>query len=200
MESLVHHNTPKLQKLQKKDLAPERWVDAHGDYLFRFAMSRLQDRSLAEDLVQETFLEALRCRESFEGRASERTWMVGILRHKVVDLIRKRSREKVDHDDGSFDDLSDTYFDDKGHWVLKPSKWGNNPSDLLEKREFWSLLLQCLSELPRKAADAFVLRELEEWPYEGLSENMGMSANSLGVMLYRARMRMRGCLELKWLK
>jgi RNA polymerase sigma-70 factor (ECF subfamily) len=196
MEALVNDNTPVLQKLE---IAPEKWMDAHGDYLFRFALSRLQDRSSAEDLVQETFSEALRSRQSFQGRASERSWMVGILRHRIVDYIRKRSREKVDHDNGSFEDLSEEYFDDKGSWVLKPSRWGNNPLEVLEKKEFWSVLLQCLSELPRQAADAFVLRELEELPYEDLSETMGISTNNLGVILYRARMRLRGCLEVNWL-
>jgi len=185
---------------QKQEVAPDKWLDAHGDYLFRFALSRLQERAIAEDLVQETFLEALRSQQSFQGRASERSWLIGILRHRIVDYIRKRSRENTNHDDGLFERLSEEYFDDKGSWALKPAKWGNNPSEVLEKKEFWSVLLQCLSKLPRKAADAFVLRELEEWPYEELSENMSISANNLGVILYRVRMLMRGCLEQNWLR
>ncbi len=197
MEALMNHDA---STSRKQEAAPEKWVDAHGDYLFRFAMSRLQDRTIAEDLVQETFLEALRSQQSFQGRASERSWMVEILRHRIVDFIRKRIREKVDHDDGSFENLSEEYFDDKGSWALKPSMWGNNPLEVLEEKEFWSVLLQCLSGLSRSAANAFVLRVLEEWPYEELSENMSISTNNLGVILYRARMQIRGCLESNWIK
>lgn len=196
MEALVNDNTPVSQK---HEIAPENWVDTHGDYLFRFAFSRLQDRTSAEDLVQETFLEALHAKDAFQGKSSERTWLVSILRHKIVDHIRHVSREHVDHNGISFEDQPEEYFDEKGNWVLKPSNWGNNPSQILENKEFWSVLERCMSQLPTNAAHAFVLRELEELPYEDLSETMGISTNNLGVILYRARMRLRGCFEVNWL-
>jgi len=102
---------------------PETWVDQYGDYLYRFALSRLRDRAAAEDLVQETFLAALHARENFKGRSSVTTWLAGILKHKIIDHFRKESREQPVEDVEPFTPTFDDLFDEKGKWKIGPSKW-----------------------------------------------------------------------------
>jgi len=177
---------------------PENWVGHYGDILFRYALRRVQRRDVAEDLVQETFLAALRARERFEARALERTWLLGILRHKIVDYIRRVSRERPLENELSPDDVSEDFFDEKGMWTVKPSRWYGDPLEVLQEKEFWDKLTGCLAELPNRMAHAFALRELEEQDVEEVSQALGVTSNNLGVLLYRARQRLRHCLELKW--
>jgi RNA polymerase sigma-70 factor (ECF subfamily) len=178
---------------------PETWVESYGDYLFRYARHRVQNRDVAEDLVQETLMAALRTRDGFEGRSSERTWLLSILRHKMIDYIRKASRERPTDNGLSPDDLSEEFFDEKGMWAVRPSRWDTDPGRVLEKKEFWEKLMECLAELPKRMAQAFSLRKLEQMDSEEVSETLEVTSNNLGVLLYRARLRLRRCLEVKWL-
>lgn len=179
-------------------LEPEAWVDEYGDYLFRYAFRRVLNRDTAEELVQETFVSALAARKRYEGRASERTWLLSILKHKIVDYIRKVSREGPAVSGNSNDQHADDFFDERGRWAVKPSRWQSDPRKVAENKEFWNAFTQCLAELPRKAAHAFVLRELEEYNGEEASHIMETSVNHVGVLLYRARLRLRRCLEMNW--
>ena len=178
---------------------PESWVEHYGDILFRYALRRVQKRDVAEDLVQETFLAALRARERFEARASERTWLLGILRHKIVDYIRRVSRERPFENELSPEDVSEDSFDEKGMWTVKPSRWYGDPLKVLQEKEFWDKLMVCIAELPNRMAHAFALRELEEQDVEEVSQALEVTSNNLGVLLYRARQRLRHCLEVNWL-
>ena len=177
---------------------PEAWVDEHGDYLFRYALRRVLKRDLAEDLVQDTFSAALGARERYEGRASERTWLLSILKHKIIDYIRKESREGTAINGNPNDQQSDDFFDERGRWAVKPSRWENDPRKVAENKEFLKVFTDCLAELPRKVAHAFVLREIEEHNGEEASEILKTSVNHVGVLLYRARLQLRRCLELNW--
>ena len=177
---------------------PERWVDQYGDYLFRFALSRLPDSAVAEDLVQETFLAALHARENFKGRSSVTTWLTGILKHKIIDHFRKESREQPVEDVEPFAASLDDLFDEKGKWKIGPSKWTVSPLELYEQKEFWRILALCLSELSDRLARIFTLRELEELSTKEICKVFDISATNCWVMLYRARMLLRGCLEIKW--
>ena len=177
---------------------PEIWVDQYGDYLFRFALSRLRDRSAAEDLVQETFLAALHARENFKGRSSVTTWLTGILKHKIIDHLRKGSREQPVEDVESFTPTLDDLFDEKGKWKIGPSKWNVSPMELYEQKEFWRILALCLSELSDRLAQIFTLRELEELSTKEICKVFDISATNCWVMLYRARMLLRRCLEINW--
>ena len=177
---------------------PETWVDQYGDYLYRFALSRLQESAAAEDLVQETFLAALHARKNFKGRSSVTTWLTGILKHKIIDYFRKENRNQPVEDVEPFITSLDDLFDEKGKWKIGPSKWTANPTELYERKEFWRILTQCLSELSGRLAQIFRLRELEELSTEEICKVFDISATNYWVILYRARMLLRRCLEINW--
>ncbi|MBW2437745.1 MAG: sigma-70 family RNA polymerase sigma factor [Desulfobacterales bacterium] len=178
---------------------PESWVDNYGDFLYRFALARVKDQSIAEDLVQETFLAALRARENFQGQSTGRTWLTAILKHKIVDHIRKKIREPSTDKIETLTDASDPDFDDRGEWSIRPGKWVVNPGNLYEQKEFLDVLYHCLAELPERLAEAFIKREMEGLSTEKICKELGITATNSWVMLYRARMSLRRCLENRWL-
>lgn len=177
---------------------PSDWVDRYGDYLFRYAMLRLRDRSAAEDLVQETFLAALKARHSFSGDSSEGTWLVGILKHKIADHFRRRSREVPLPGGDLPDPPGDDPFDAGGRWATGPAEWGGNPADLVRQKAFVDQLKKCLSGLPPNHANAFTLREIEGADTEEICKVLNVTATNLWVILHRARMQLRRCLETHW--
>jgi RNA polymerase sigma-70 factor (ECF subfamily) len=177
---------------------PETWVDQHGDVLYNYALSRMKDPTIAEDLVQETLLAALKERKGFEGRSSLRTWLIAILKHKIIDYHRKRSREQPSDDQEPGVGSSDAFFDEKGNWMSRPAKWTTDPTELLEQKEFWEVFTHCLSDLPVRQAQALQLREMDGLDCAGICNVMEITSSNCWVMLYRARMNMRRCLEANW--
>jgi len=178
---------------------PSEWVDRYGDYLFRYAMLRLRDRSRAEDLVQETFLAALKERNSFSGDSSEGTWLVAILKHKIVDHFRRQSREVSLPDGGLPDSPGDEPFDANGHWTAGPAEWGGNPADLFRQKKFLEQLTKCLDALSPNLANAFTLREIDGADTKEICKVLRVTETNLWVILHRARARLRECLETHWL-
>ncbi|MEW6720255.1 MAG: sigma-70 family RNA polymerase sigma factor [Thermodesulfobacteriota bacterium] len=178
---------------------PSEWVDRYGDYLFRFAMLRVRDRSLAEDLVQEAFLAALRGRDSFSGESSEATWLAAILKHKIADHFRGQSREAPLFGEDPPDPAVDAPFAADGHWKTGPADWGENPEELLLRKDFRDQLAKCLDALPPALANAFTLREVDGEDTKGICKVLGVTETNLWVILHRARARLRKCLEARWL-
>lgn len=179
---------------------PEDWVNQYGDYLFRFAVRRVENQELAEDLVQETFLAALQARDRFVGTSTEKSWLVGILKHKLIDHYRKRSRESVSDDVGWLEAAGEGegVFDQDGNWNLNhatPKESPSDPSNLLERKEFWQGLNQALSELPPRMAKAYWLREVDGFTTNEICEMLHITPANLWVILSRARMRLRNSLE-----
>jgi RNA polymerase sigma-70 factor (ECF subfamily) len=177
---------------------PSEWVQRYGELLFGYAMVRVNRREAAEDLVQETLLAGLSAREQFEGESSEQTWLVGILRRKIADYFRKRSRERVFALDESAEFRVSDEFDQRGHWSYRPARWPNNPARTLEDREFWAVFEDCLSKLPPALGEPFRFREFERLGAEEVCNVLGINATNLRVRLYRARTLLRRCLELHW--
>lgn len=175
---------------------PSTWVDAHGDRLFRYALSRIRDERAAEDLIQDTFLTAFKSRDKFKGESSELTWMIGILRNKIFEHLRKQSRE-VPLDAGADDDEREEALFDGRHWRADaaPRDWGSDPQKNAESSEFAAALRACLDALTPAVARAFVLREMEGVGHQESAEALGVPPGRLAVLLYRARMRLRKCLE-----
>lgn len=182
---------------------PDAWLEKHGDALFRYAMLQLRDATLAEDAVQETLLAALEARSRFSGKSSERTWLTGILKHKIIDLIRRSSREtgfeNIDEQAASgLDDLTDTLFDERGEWVAAPHDWGN-PETVLEQKRFREIFALCMKSLPPQLAMIFSLREISGMATEEICKDLAITSTNSWVMLYRARLGLRQCLEMRWL-
>jgi len=178
---------------------PESWVDYYGDFLYRFALSRIKDPAVAEDLVQETFLAALRGRENFKGHSAGRTWLVAILKHKIVDYIRKKIREPSSDKIEVLTDQTDPDFNEQGEWQLRPSKWAVNPGRIYEQKEFLDVLYRCLAGVPERLAEAFMMREMDGLSTAEVCKALDITATNSWVMLYRARMSLRRCLEDSWL-
>jgi RNA polymerase sigma-70 factor, ECF subfamily len=176
------------------------WLAEHGDYLYRYALARLRDPHLAEDAVQETLLAALQG-SGFAGKASARTWLTGILKHKIIDHFRRQQRETpLETPDELADDATgaDDYFAEDGHWNEPPQSWGD-PGSLLQQDQFLQTLQECMDRLPKNLARIFLLREVEETDNEEICKELEISATNAWVMLYRARMGLRKCLEMNWL-
>jgi RNA polymerase sigma-70 factor (ECF subfamily) len=171
----------------------------YRDYLCRFALIHLRDPARVDDVVQETLLAAMESRTRFTGRAQVRTWLTGILKHKIMDVFRRQSREApvpVPEADEDFDEL---YFDaqDRDHWRDAPQAWVD-PEQSLEQKRFFEVLDACSKLMPAQTARVFVMRELMGLETDEICKELGISANNCWVLLYRARMSLRQCLEIRW--
>jgi len=176
----------------------------HRDYLVRFARVHLRDPARAEDVVQETLLAAMENRAGFSGKAQLRTWLTGILKHKIVDVFRRQKREAPDGGaDGvgpeADEAFADLYFDPgrQDHWRSAPQAWGD-PEQSLEQKRFWEVFDACSKQMPAQTARVFLMRELMGLETEEICKELGITPNNCWVMLYRARMNLRQCLESRW--
>jgi RNA polymerase sigma-70 factor (ECF subfamily) len=175
-------------------------VDNYGDYLYSFALYRIQDDSLAQDLVQDTLTAALQAKERFKGTSSEKTWLTGILKHKIMDFLRKKYREPVFEDNILESQAIHDCFDDQGKWKTGPEEWASNPERLLEQKSFLSIVQKCLQDLPKRSARALALRELEGETTKIICKVLNITTTNCWVILHRARFLMRKCIETNWLE
>jgi RNA polymerase sigma-70 factor (ECF subfamily) len=173
---------------------------AHRRYLLRVARLQLRDADLAEDVVQETIVAAVDAREGFTGRSSVKTWLTGILKHKIVDAIRQKQRQPIIAatlgDETNLDEF-DPLFKDNGAWEAPPADWGD-PENALSRAEFMGIMDLCLERLPPNTARVFLMREVLELETHEICKELAITANNLWVILYRARMALRQCLEQNW--
>jgi RNA polymerase sigma-70 factor (TIGR02943 family) len=176
-------------------LKPEYWVERYGDMLFRFALQRVDDIAVAEDLVQESLLAALKAKDRFQGQSTEKTWLFAILKHKLIDFFRSKKKAAADIEVDAIAQTSEHYFNEDGTWRIQPTHWGSNPHDAYEKKEFQDMLYRCLSKLPQRLADSFIYREIEGLDTKEICKKLNITATNCGVMLYRARMALRGCID-----
>lgn len=190
-----------LNKSDKKQRThPSKWVNEYGDYLYLFAYSRVNSKEIAEDLVQETFLSALKGLSSFRGESTELTWLSSILRRKVIDHYRKSSIRK-ETPASQFSTPFQDGNDEEGHWIMEraPKDWQAKTEDPMQGREFQKIMDLCLSLLPDKWKSVFVLKVLEEMQSEAVCKELGCTTSNLWVILHRARLQLRECIENKWL-
>jgi RNA polymerase sigma-70 factor (ECF subfamily) len=154
--------------------------------------------------VQETFLAALKAYANFERRGSERTWLVGILKHKITDHFRRVAREAPIGEQGDDAPEHNEFFERTdewgGHWNndYAPVDWQATPAELIERTDFWRVFGDCLSPLPPRTANAFTMREVDGFKSEEICEILNVTVNNLWVMLHRARLHLRNCLEVNW--
>ena len=180
-------------------LDPATWLDRYGDIMFRYALARVRDNATAEDLVQDALLAAIGALDSFKGGSTEQTWLIGILRHKVLDYFRKSAREQpIEFDRNQSSTEHDADFDEQGSWAVPIADW-RTPEKSVERDEFWQILRGCLDTLPDNLRTVFSLRELDGLETDQLMETLDISTkNNLWVMLSRARKGIQKCLQDKW--
>ena len=188
-----------LQNLADSQVAnadPERWLEDYGDYLYRYALSRLRDGTAAEEVVQETFLAGIRFQDRYSGEGAERAWLLGILKRKIVDYVRMRNRYDRD---GSWEDSNDPsaqLFDQNGRW--KTDAFAAAPPDQLESQEIWDVVNNCLQHLPKGQADVFVLSVMEEMDSDQICSELDITPSNLWVRLHRARLALAKCVSARW--
>ena len=170
---------------------PCEWLTAHGDYLFNLAVGQVRDATVAEDLVQETFLAALRARERFSGRSSDRTWLVGILRHKIYDHLRRLCRERPVYRADESVSADHEAWDESVLWAHDVATECVEPSRRMELAEFREALEVALGKLPPRIAQVFQMDEMEERPNREVCDKLKISESNLWVMLHRARRQLR---------
>jgi RNA polymerase sigma-70 factor (ECF subfamily) len=180
-------------------------LDGHRAYLYRYAMLQLRDPTRADDVVQETLLAALENRSAFAGRSSIKTWLTGILKHKITDLIRRQAREVAADALSAGDDpdearsYGDQFFDQarRDHWHAEPHAW-EDPERAFEQTRFWEIFERCAASLPAQTAQVFAMREFMGLTTDEICQALGITPTNCWVILYRARMGLRECLELNW--
>lgn len=173
----------------------ERWLDLYGDALFHFALKRTGNNDLSEDLVQETLLAAIKCQDTFRREASTSTWLFAILRRKIADVYRRRGGPKNEIFSSSDIDRSNT---DPSHSDQGGRCWDDDPAKICQNAEFQATFERCLSKLPDKLADVFVLREMNQYAPREIRELLGINATTLSMRLHRCRQALRECLNQNW--
>ena len=182
---------------EQDDLA--RTLESHRKYLQRYALFHLREDSLAEDAVQETLMAALAQRDRFEGRSQLRTWLTGILKHKIIDISRSRARETpIDASAiGESDESVNDNFNSKGKWVDPPADWGL-PDAALESGQFWRVYQECCRRMSKRDALVFSMREVMGLSSEEICKKIEITTTNLHVILYRARLSLRSCMSKNW--
>jgi RNA polymerase sigma-70 factor (ECF subfamily) len=189
-------NTPKISSNAAN---PNIWFEKYHDYLFKYALSRLREADLAEEKIQDTFLAALQSRKNFRGLASEKTWLISILKRKIYDHFRRIRRDRQYYVTSPVAWIGDDVFDSKKMHAVRSSIWFSDPLKAYEQKEFLKIITHALSELPGRLAQVFIFREILELSSQEICELMDIRACNLYVMMHRARKRMRHNLKLKWL-
>ena len=185
----------------QRGLDPGKWLDRHGDYLYRHALIRVRDAAVSEDLLQETLVAAVSSQQTHAGRSSERTWLVGIMKHKIMDHFRRVARaayvQLTESDEPDYFEASGPW---QGHWRedSAPLSWPVDAIKGLESEEFREIFERCLAQLPQQMSIAFTLREIDGLTSTEICEILNITPNNLWVLLHRSRCKLRQLLEANW--
>ena len=185
-------NHPKTHTLD-----PNKWIDNYADYLFNYAITRVNNSDVAKDLVQETFFAGLKSANNFEGKATERTWLIAILKRKIIDYYRKINSAKGKaevrmnfHQEG----------DNQGNWLEErvPQTWSSDADKNIESEELKTTIEQCIDHLPEKYAIVFRMKTIQGFETEEICKELNITTSNLWVMVHRARTQLRRCMEDNW--
>lgn len=181
---------------------PQRWVEMYADYLYRYALTRINDEEQAKDLVQETFLAALERADKFEGKSSERTWLTAILKHKIIDVYRKRASglAKITEELNARQEQADFFDTADGHWNLPyhPQLLGIEGEDPVTHKEFVSILQKCIQRLPALWLAVFTMKHMEDQSTEIICSELKVTPSNFWVIIHRAKVNLRQCLQKNW--
>lgn len=177
-------------------------LEVHADYLFSYAMLKLKDKALAEDLVQDTLVSALAASDEYTAQASVRTWLTTILKNRMIDHWRRQGREIAVSDlmgDDESGDSTDDFFDKAGRWFEMPKAYPD-PDAAMMSKQFWSIFEQCLSRLKPQQAEVFLAREVHGMSHEEIRVSFALSESNAWVLMHRARIALGKCLDMNWMK
>ncbi len=183
-------------------LDPKNWVKAYADYLYMYAITRVNNEEQAQDLVQETFLAGLNAMPRFAGKSNERTWLTAILKNKIIDVYRKRSSglktQELTHAEGEVEDF---FNEHDGHWKeqYSPQSFGIDNYDPLEGKELNSILKKCMEKLPGLWQSVFSMKHLDDEPTETVCTELKISPSNYWVIIHRAKLNLRACLQKNWI-
>ncbi|QWX85724.1 sigma-70 family RNA polymerase sigma factor [Cellulophaga sp. HaHaR_3_176] len=180
-------------------LHPETWVDQYADYLFNYAITRVNDTDIAKDLVQETFFAGLKSAKNFKGEAAERTWLIAILKRKVIDYYRKINSNKGKAEVRmNYSSSSDSEGDWLEEQVADPFSMLEN--DAIENEELGLAIQSCISNLPKKQSQVFMMKTVQGISTEDICNELGINPSNLWVMIHRSRTNLMNCLNQNWFK
>ena len=181
----------------KHTLEPDKWVNSYADYLFNYAIVRVNNTDIAKDLVQETFFAGLKSAKNFQGRATERTWLVAILKRKVIDYYRKINSNK-----GKAEIRMNFYHngENEGNWIEEcvPQSWNNETEKIIETEELKNQIEKCIDCLPERYAMVFRMKTIQKFETKDICKELGITASNLWVIIHRARVQLRKCMEDNW--
>ena len=183
--------------MNKQEIDSSQWVDLYGDLMYRYTLVRVKDASAAEEIVQVTFFAALQATGSFAGRSSEKSWLFGILKHKILDHFREIKKNRP-LDLNLQDDQDPFEYDQNGHWKKMPQNWQLDPEKSAENQELTEALATCMDGLSDKFRQVFVLKEIEGLSTEEICKDFDIKPTNLWVILHRARNQLKKCLEIHW--
>jgi RNA polymerase sigma-70 factor (ECF subfamily) len=179
------------------EINPNKWIDLYSDYLFNYTITRVRDRETAQDLVQETFFAGLKSMKNFKGQASERTWLISILKRKIIDYYRKINSNK-----GKAEVRMNLNFDgeNEGDWLEQrvADPFDKTAENNLENTELGLAIHDCISKLPHKQAEVFKMKTLLGYETETICNELGITASNLWVIIHRARTSLASCMEKNW--
>ena len=183
--------------MPKHQLNPNKWIDRYADFLFNFAITRVNDREIAQDLVQETFLAGLKSMKNFKGEATERTWLIAILKRKVIDYYRKSNSKKGKAELRMGNDFG---TESEGDWIQNrvADPFDKTAEETLQNEELGNAIFLCLSKLPKKQADIFRMKTIEGIETEDICNELHITPSNLWVIIHRARTAMALCLKENW--
>jgi RNA polymerase sigma-70 factor (TIGR02943 family) len=189
-----------------KKLEPEKWIERYADALYAFAFARINRQEIAEDLVQDTLASAWKARDTFMFNASEKTWLISILKRKIIDHYRKKSTQNElnifdkETGDGPTDNFFSTEESYDGHWNngAAPKKWNSDFETPVESEEFYNILKGCLGKLPEKWAAVFTMKNMDDLDTEEICKELGITPSNYWVIMHRAKLQLRECMEKNW--
>jgi RNA polymerase sigma-70 factor (TIGR02943 family) len=187
----------------KSELEPAQWVSRYGDYLYSLAVLKVNDTATAEDLVQETFMAAIKAKGTYRGDSSEKTWLVSILNNKVIDYYRKKDvlKNATTYLSETEESFTENFFSrQNGHWLktAAPRDWTIYADDSLNQMEFQKVIQFCIQKMPPRLIPVFIARFLDQEESELICKVLGISPSNYWVMIHRAKILMRSCLEKNW--
>ncbi|MFK5958887.1 MAG: sigma-70 family RNA polymerase sigma factor [Lutibacter sp.] len=188
-----------MSSIKKHILNPNKWIKLHADYLYNYTISRINNQDLSKDIVQDTFFAALKAKDNFQGKASERTWLISILKRKIIDHYRKINSAK-----GKTEVKMNFYSDGdrEGEWIEEcvPNSWKTEVEKNIENTELSEAIEKCIDDLPEKYAMVFRMKTIQQFETEEICKELEITSSNLWVIIHRARTQLRKCLEENWFK